>query len=145
MPFDVDAMRAYTVPVSLEIGKQTLKCDVSPEIFASESFRTEMNRISAEIAQKEKDSSEENESGEEKKIKPVMKIDYSDFNYALASVITDWDMVDKDKNKVPVSEESVASLWWQARVALWNLIIETLSPKALTRPMPRTSSGPRAR
>ncbi len=136
MAFDVDVMRAYTVPVSLEIGKQILKCDVSPEVFASESFRQEMNRITDEISKKE---------AVEDEAKEVMKIDYSDFNYALASVITDWDMVDKDKNKVPVSEESVASLWWQARVALWNLIIDTLSPKSLTRPMPHTSSGRKAR
>lgn len=131
MAFKVEALKAYTVPVALKIGDQTLNCRVSPEVYASKEFSAEMNRISSEISRK--DSPDDG-------IKEIMKTDYSDYDFALSSVITEWDVVDENNNPVPVTAEAVSGLWWQAKTALWTLIIETLSPKSLTRSTQPTSS-----
>lgn len=130
MAFNISKLPAYTVPVSMQFGGQTLKCHVSPEVYASEEFRKEMNLKSQDVAEKE---------GE------VLKTDYSDYDFALSSVITEWDAVDNDGNKVPVDIDVIKGMWWQVKVALWDLIVEALSPKALTRSTLPTSSARKGR
>lgn len=122
---DIQKINAITVPVEIAIQGIKIKFKVSPAAASEDAFRTELNRLSAEIR--------------ENLVPGELRNDHRDYEYALASTVKQWDLTDGGE-ALPISEESVRLLPDAVKVEMWEAASEALAPKNLIRRMPLTTS-----
>ena len=124
---ELNKINAVLVPVEVAIEGIKIKFKVSPAEASKEEFRTELNKRSADIAEAESG----NALG--------LRVDHSDYDFALASVVKSWDITDEGQ-PLAINEDTMKLLANPLKVEMWNAASEALAPKNLIRRTPRTSS-----
>lgn len=124
---ELQKIHAVLVPVEVSMETIKIKFKVSPSVTSTEEFQRELNRRSTEIADQMRDDSTR------------MRVDYGDFEYALANAVKQWDITD-DGKPLDITEDTVKMLPVPLKIAMWNEVLDALDPKNLIRRTQRTSS-----